>query len=80
MAKGHARSKPFFTEPNMGTENPVQKRGSKFKRKCDDEKIIRQVRERMHYEKPSEIRNRKKKAAIRRNQKRIRDEQINRSR
>ena len=38
----------------------------KFKRKVNDSGVLKEARERMTYEKPSDKRNRKRKAAIKR--------------
>jgi len=44
----------------------------RFKRKTEKEGIIRETRRRQHYEKPSDARNRKRKAAERKRLKKIR--------
>lgn len=43
----------------------------RFKRSVDEEKIIQEVRDRQHYEKPSMVKKLAKKSATRRHQRKI---------
>jgi small subunit ribosomal protein S21 len=51
---------------------PLEKALKRFKRKVEKEGIIREWKRREHYEKPSTIRNKKKKAAERKRIKKLR--------
>jgi len=48
----------------------------KFKQKIDDNGTLEEVKKRMHYEKPTTLRKRKKGAAKARWQKKLRDQQL----
>lgn len=51
-----------------------------FIRKTQEAGIVKECRERQHYEKPSETRRKKRKAAIRKNAKKLREESLKRKR
>lgn len=46
---------------DVGTNEPLEKALRRFKKKIEREGIIKQVRARKHYEKPSEVKRRKRR-------------------
>ncbi len=56
----------------VDSNEPLEKALKKFKRQVEKEGIIREWKKREYFEKPSTIRNRKKKAFKRKLQKKIR--------
>jgi small subunit ribosomal protein S21 len=58
--------------------NDINRALSKFRKKVTEEGIIQQYKERQHFEKPCDKRNRKKAAAQSRNRKRVQKDKDNR--
>ncbi|MEJ2663650.1 MAG: 30S ribosomal protein S21 [Spirochaetia bacterium] len=56
----------------VNSEEPLEKALKRFKREVEKEGIIREWKKREYFEKPSVIRNRKKKALRRKQEKKIR--------
>jgi small subunit ribosomal protein S21 len=56
----------------VGEDEPLEKAVKRFKRMMEKEGIIREWRKREFYEKPSTIKNRKKKALERKRMKKLR--------
>jgi small subunit ribosomal protein S21 len=56
----------------VNSEEPLEKALKRFKREVEKEGIIREWKKREFFEKPSVIRNRKKKALRRKQEKKIR--------
>ena len=56
----------------VGEDEPLEKAVKRFKRMMEKEGVIREWRKREFYEKPSTIKNRKKKALERKRQKKLR--------
>ena len=52
-----------MTQINLKPNEPLEKALRRFKRKMEREGILRQLRDRKHYEKPSERKRRKKREA-----------------
>lgn len=63
----------------VGNEEPLEKALKRFKREVEKEGIIREWKKREYFEKPSTIKNRKKKALKRRQGKRQRKPGLARS-
>ena len=56
--------------PSVNLRNMRFERGLRlFRRKCDDAGIVKEVRDRQHYEKPTAKRKRKHAAAVKRQRK-----------
>ncbi len=56
----------------VGEDEPLEKAVKRFKRMMEKEGVIREWRKREFYEKPSTIKNRKKKALERKRMKKLR--------
>jgi small subunit ribosomal protein S21 len=56
----------------VNSEEPLEKALKRFKREVEKEGIIREWKKREFFEKPSVVRNRKKKATRRKQEKKIR--------
>ncbi len=52
----------------------------RFKRSCDNDKIVLQARSKEYYEKPTDKKKKAKKAAIKRNVKRVESQEIKKKR
>jgi len=62
----------FIAFVKVDDAEPLEKALKKFKRMVEKEGIIREWKKREFYEKPSIINNRKKKAIVRKQQKKLR--------
>lgn len=74
-------TKGVITIANVNIEEgePLEKAIKRFKRMVEKEGIIREWKKREYFEKPSTIRNRKKKASERKQMKKVRKMQAQRS-
>lgn len=64
----------------INDRTPFKRAMRDFIRKSQEAGIVKECRQRAHYEKPSETRRLKKKAAIRKNAKKLREESLKRKR
>ena len=62
----------FIAQVRIEENEPLEKALKRFKRMVEKEGIIREWKKREHYEKPSTVRNRKRKASERKQLKRMR--------
>jgi small subunit ribosomal protein S21 len=70
MAKFDAR-KGNKVGRTVYVQDDINRALSKFRKKVTDEGVLQEYKERQHFEKPCDKRNRKKAAAISRNRKRV---------
>ena len=76
--KPYNRERPHYKKGFKKTPRPLSfdQMLRKFKKKVERAGILQEVKERKHYEKPAQKRQRKKKAAIRKEQIRLEADQL----